>query len=98
MTLSSRPRRVLLDELANDGGTTQVEQLPDRLDVGSMAEISEQECLVALYHVHIPNMEEAGLITHDDDRLTLTDSGRRARTMVVEAREELSVQPRRSED
>jgi DNA-binding transcriptional ArsR family regulator len=69
--LSNADRRFVLSHLAQ-------RETPPALDhlAGALAEwsddLSREDARIALHHVHLPKLEEAGLVTYDDT-VELTD-------------------------
>jgi hypothetical protein len=63
--LSARPRRVALYRLA-DGRTATVEDLVDTVADGDADEDDRRRVRVALEHVHLPRLADAGAVSVDD--------------------------------
>ncbi|WP_228546309.1 DUF7344 domain-containing protein [Halegenticoccus tardaugens] len=64
--LSSRPRRCILYYLTHCAGAVELRELADQLVSWDETAIDDHERIMAsLYHVHLPKLEENGVLTFD---------------------------------
>lgn len=64
--LSSRHRRYILYALTRCTGTVALRELADQLVRWDEAVIDDREQIItSLYHVHLPKLEESGVLTFD---------------------------------
>ena len=67
--LSSRLRRDVLRYLVQDVDVLELRSLADQLLVwDETGEDDIEEICIALHHVHLPKLEDAGLITYDSNQ------------------------------
>ena len=69
-----RRRRVLSYLDGKDGDVATVKELTDHVtvhEVGSVDDPAIDAVAIALYHTHLPHLEEAGLITYDERSRTV---------------------------
>ena len=91
--LSNPNRRYFLYELLDGGelstGGLEAETLAWARRAGPIDEADPDQILLKMYHVHVPLMEKAGLLTYDPatETFVLADLPDRVRSMIVLARE-----------
>lgn len=78
--LADGERRAILGDLAADGGSRSVSTLEEHF---GDREDGARSFRIRLTHKHLPKMTAAGIVTYDrdDERVTLTRTGRRAETI-----------------
>ncbi|MFD1686554.1 DUF7344 domain-containing protein [Halobellus litoreus] len=67
--LANERRRVVLRHLGRTSGPTSVSELAERVsESGPYKTVSRTRAAIELYHVHLPQLDVAGLIEYDADR------------------------------